>query len=124
MEVDEELLDVAVHAALPHLVGGDLDEGVVTTLRPHDELEGAQRSGERARAHRGGDERHAERGEELVRDDEDVRGRRVAAIEVAHRYGVPLLSGSTSCIHSVFSSGFVESLWNWMPTAHCPDVTK
>ena len=47
-----------------------------------------------------------------IRDDEHVGGRDVTAIEMAHAYGVPLRSGSTSCIHSVFSSGFVESLWN------------
>ena len=43
---------------------------------------------------------------------------------MAHGQGVPLRSWSTSCIHSVFSSGLVESLWNWMPIAHCPAATN
>src|SRR4051812_39137307 len=46
MQIHEELLHVAIEAALAHLVRAHLDEGVVTTLHLHGQPERAERPGE------------------------------------------------------------------------------
>src|SRR5690349_2574051 len=84
MQLDEEPLHVAVEAALADLVGDRLDERVVPSLRARAELERAERPAEGARASGGRDGGQAELGEEAVRLDEDVGGRRVTAKEVTH----------------------------------------
>src|SRR5438270_11546446 len=124
MQMHEEALHVAVHATLPHLIRVDLDEGVVPALGLDAQLERAEWTGEGARPGRRSRDREAHVGKEGVRGAEHVRRIGMTAIEVAHDQGIPFRAWSTSCIHSVFSSGLSESLWNWMPTAHCPVSPK
>src|SRR5262249_10621556 len=130
VQLDEEPLDVPVHSTLPHLVGLDLDEGVVAAFGARPELHDAEGAGEGARPWRGRDLRETEVRKEPVRGGEHLCRRLVAAIEVPHRlalrvdgYGVAGRSLRTSCIHSIFSSGCSESRRKRMPTAHVPDVT-
>jgi len=48
VELDEEALHVPIEPALPHLVGLDLDEGVVPALGAHRQAKRAKRAGVRA----------------------------------------------------------------------------
>ena len=80
-------------------------------LGPYGQLHRAKWPCELPRARRRADDGESELGKKAVGEGKCVGGSTAATKEMSH-YGVLLRSGSTSCIHSVFSSGLVESLWN------------
>src|ERR1043166_4650488 len=124
MQRDEELLHVAVQPALTHLIGRDVDEGVMPALGLDDEPQRAQRSAERARARLRRRARQTDRRKEPVRGRDHVGGRELATIEVPHQRMLSPRSARTSCIQLMVSSGWSESRRKRMAIAHSPDTVK
>src|SRR3954466_15766579 len=87
VQTDEEFFHVAIHAALAHLIRVGLDEGVMSAFGLYRQLEGAKRAGIRSRAGGGGVLGQADARKKLIRRRENVGGREMRAIEMAH-YGV------------------------------------
>src|SRR5262249_47561161 len=114
MNLHEELLHVAIESALTHLVGLDLDEGVVAALRSRRELHRAQGTRIGSRPRRGHLLRDTNRGKEFIGDRERVSRRNVAAVEMSHRRiesrcGTESRSGRTCCVQLTTSIGERES---------------
>src|SRR5690606_22207557 len=84
VEPDEELLDVPVHAALSHLVGASLHEGVVAALGADQQREAPELARVAAAPRLTSRARQAERGEEPVGDGQDLVRRELRAMEVLH----------------------------------------
>src|SRR6266851_5056063 len=84
MQGDEETLDVAIQTTLPHLVGVDVNEGVVSALGPDRESKPAERSDERALAGSRSSWREPKGRKELVRRSDNVRRGELTPIEMSH----------------------------------------
>lgn len=84
MQLDEESLRVAVQAALAHLVGLNLDEGAVATLRLRRKLQCSERPGEGAGARGVCRALERKRREEIIRDAQNIGGGELCSEEMAH----------------------------------------
>ena len=128
VQLDEEFLGVAIEAAFAHLVGRDLDEGVVAAFLAHAQLKRAQVSTKRTLARGVTRALHLDLGKEFVRYPEHFCWDELCSKEMTHvLFQVPgSLAGLTPWIQSTRSSGMRGSLSrrNWIAAAQSPVVAK
>src|SRR4029078_3588263 len=82
---DEELLRVAVEAALASLIGNDFDERIVPASLPHAHLQRPKITGESSRARGVAAALHSDLGEEFVRDTQHVHRYQLRSKKMSHR---------------------------------------